>query len=201
MTGGWAVVAGRPPRVPCVRPPADLILRISDAVLDRSDPSQPMPDWQLTLATLLLVLSANAAPALIALLVRSLPGGRRMPPLDGGRCLVDGRRALGSSKTWPGLGAALVATTGCAMLLGLPWSIGLGVGAAAMTGDLIASLVKRRIGLASGSPAPLLDQVPESMLPALLVGLDWIETAIVVAAFVAIDLLLTPLFKRLASRS
>jgi hypothetical protein len=159
-----------------------------------------MPDWQLILNTLALVLTANATPALIGLLVRMLPGDRRMPPLDGGRCLADGRRVLGPSKTWPGLGAALAAASVCAVLLGWPWTLGLGVGAAAMTGDLAASLIKRRLGLESGTAAPLLDEVPESLLPALLVGLRWVEVAIVVAAFVAIDLLLTHLAKHPVSR-
>jgi CDP-2,3-bis-(O-geranylgeranyl)-sn-glycerol synthase len=159
-----------------------------------------MPDWPLILATLLLVLCANAAPAMVGLVVRVLPARRRMPPLDGGRYLGDGRPALGASKTWPGLAAALVATPICAMMLGWPWLTGLGVGAAAMTGDLIASLIKRRLGLPSGSSAPLLDEVPESLLPALLLGLRWIDIAVVVTAFVAIDRLLTSLSKLFASK-
>ena len=49
----------------------------------------------------------------------------------------------------------------------MDWAIGLLVAATAMLGDLFSSFTKRRINLVPGSMALGLDQIPESLLPAL----------------------------------
>lgn len=145
------------------------------------------------LQALALILWANAAP----LLARLLLGRCWAWPIDGGRRLRDGRPLLGGAKTWRGLILALLTTPPVALLLGLPWSIGLLVAAGAMLGDLLASFFKRRLGLAASDAAPLLDQVPESLIPALLlhgtIGLSWTRIAALVAGFTLINLVLTPL--------
>jgi CDP-diglyceride synthetase len=157
-----------------------------------------IPHWSQCLSLLALVLVANAAPALLALL-----RGVGALALDGGLVLGDGRPLLGPSKTWRGLGAALAATPLAALALGLAWHLGLVVALGAMAGDLLASFAKRRLGLKSSASAPLLDQLPESLIPALLVhwtlGLDWLDLAVVVGAFTALDLVLTPLGRRLSA--
>lgn len=149
------------------------------------------PHWSQILSLLTLVLVANGAPALFARL-----RGRPSRPLDGGRVLRDGRRLLGSSKTWRGLAVSLAATPLAALVLGLDWHLGLGVALGAMAGDLLASFAKRRLGLPSSASAPVLDQMPESLIPGLwasgILGLGWLDLALVVCAFTILDLALTP---------
>jgi CDP-2,3-bis-(O-geranylgeranyl)-sn-glycerol synthase len=68
-----------------------------------------------------------------------------------------------------------------------------------MLGDLASSFCKRRLGLRSGHPAPLLDQLPETLLPlwVMLPALDAsaLEIAAAIAAFTVIDLLFTRLLR------
>ncbi len=150
------------------------------------------PHWSQIVMLLALVLVANGAPALFALL-----RGGRSRPLDGGLVLWDGRPMLGRSKTRWGLAVSLALTPLAALALGLDWHLGLGVAMGAMAGDLLTSFVKRRLGLPSSTSAPILDQMPESLIPGLLVGetlgLGWLDLAFVVSAFTAVDLALTPL--------
>jgi len=156
------------------------------------------PHWFLILSTLALILLANGLPALLGLL---LGPGR---PLDGGLRLGDGRPLFGPTKTVRGVLAALLATPLVAVALGLPWRIGLLIALGAMLGDLLASFLKRRLGLPSSAKATLLDTVPESLIPVLLVmghlGLDWLDLALLTLAFAVLDLVLTPLGHRLFRR-
>ena len=159
------------------------------------EPLAVHPHWFLILATLALILIANGLPALLGLL---LGPGRA---LDGGRVLRDGRPLFGPTKTVRGILAALVVAPIAATALGLAWHIGLLVAVGAMLGDLLASFTKRRLGLTSSTTVPLLDTVPESLIPVLLVmehlGLDWLDLALLILAFAALDLVLTPLGHRL----
>lgn len=159
-----------------------------------------LPHWSPLLSLLALILLANGGPLLLALL---LAGGSPRP-LDGGRVLWDGHPLFGRSKTWRGLAAALVLTPVVAWVLGYRWGLGLTIAVGAMVGDLLASFTKRRLGLASSASVPLLDQLPEALIPALLakdaMGLDWIDLSLAVGAFTLLDLVLTPAFKRFAGR-
>lgn len=157
------------------------------------------PHWNLLISLFVLLVLANGAPLLLAL----LSGGAAGRPLDGGLVLRDGCRLFGKSKTWRGLIAALVVTPPGAWLLGLGWGLGLAVALGAMTGDLIASFAKRRMGLPASASVPLLDHVPETLIPVLLVegalGLDWLDLGVLVLGFAVLDLLLTDLLKRLSA--
>jgi CDP-2,3-bis-(O-geranylgeranyl)-sn-glycerol synthase len=157
------------------------------------------PHWSATLTLLALILLANGLPALLRLLI----GPAR--PLDGGRVWVDGRPLLGPSKTWRGLGVALAGTTLAGLALGLHWTLGLKVALGAMVGDLMVSFLKRRRGHRPSASVPLLDQVPEALIPGLLakaeLGLGWWDLAVLVLAFVLLDLILTDLAKRLLRAS
>ena len=62
---------------------------------------------------------------------------------------------------------AVLVTMAGAPLVGLDWTIGVLVGGLAMTGDLVSSFLKRRMGRPSSSRASGLDQVPESLFPLL----------------------------------
>lgn len=144
------------------------------------------------LPVLILVTWANAAPVLARLLLAD----RWARPVDGGACCRDGRPWLGATKTWRGWTACLATTPVLGQLIGLGWDVGLVVALAAMLGDALASFAKRRLGLCSSQSALLLDQVPESLLPALamraVLGSTWLDVWLVVGGFTLIDLALTP---------
>ena len=118
------------------------------------------------LRSLILISAANGAPVLLARLL----GTRFARPIDGGIVLGDGHPLLGRSKTWRGLAAAIVLAACVAVLIGLPWPAGALIGASAMAGDCLSSFVKRRLALEPSSMALGLDQVPESLLPAVASG-------------------------------
>ncbi len=149
---------------------------------------------------LILVIAANGAP----IVAENLFGRRWAWPLDGGVVLGDGRRLLGRSATVRGVFAAVALSAALALLLGHPAEIGALIGLAAMVGDALSSFAKRRIGLEPGEQAPGLDQIPESLLPLLAVtrsyGLDWWTLAVLVIAFVLLNMLISRLLFRLHLR-
>ena len=118
------------------------------------------------LQSLILIAVANGGPVLFARLL----GTRFAARIDGGVVLGDGHPLLGRSKTWRGLVAAIVLAAFTAVLIGLPWQAGALIGASAMAGDCLSSFVKRRLALEPSSMALGLDQVPESLLPAVASG-------------------------------
>jgi CDP-2,3-bis-(O-geranylgeranyl)-sn-glycerol synthase len=145
------------------------------------------------LVTLLVI--ANGAPVFV-----SLVAGRHWDrPLDGQSVLRDGQPLLGNSKTIRGLVSAIVATAAVAPLFGLGLLQGAAFGGLAMLGDLASSFIKRRLGFASGRSAPLLDQLPETLLPLVLMrpvlGPTGKEIFVAVCVFVVLDLLLSSLPK------
>ena len=113
--------------------------------------------------SLILIGAANGAPLLVARALKARPAS----PIDGGIVLPDGRPLLGRSKTWRGVAAAVVLTIVVALLVGLPWHLGALAAALAMAGDGFSSFFKRRFGLESSSMMLGLDQIPESLFPAL----------------------------------
>jgi CDP-2,3-bis-(O-geranylgeranyl)-sn-glycerol synthase len=105
----------------------------------------------------------------------SLVLGRRLAaPLDFGLELPDGKRLLGSHKTWRGVAAGILACALAAPLVGLEVTTGAGFGAA--------------------------DQLPEALVPLVLfaepLGIGIVEIAVVALAFAGLDLLATPLRRR-----
>ena len=115
------------------------------------------------LQSLILISAANGAPVLVARLL----GARFADPIDGGIVLRDGHPLLGRSKTWRGLASAIVLPACAAVLISLPWQAGALTGASAMVGDCLSSFVKRQFGLEPSSMTLGLDQVPESLFPAV----------------------------------
>jgi len=138
---------------------------------------------ELIFKVLLLVGIANGAP----LVAKKLLGGFLAYPLDAGATLPDGHPLFGSAKTIRGIVVCVIATALCAPLLGLAWTTGALIGSTAMAGDLLSSFIKRRMGRAPSSRAFGLDQIPESLLPALacspVLGLTLVDVIVVVAAF------------------
>ncbi|HKI61485.1 MAG TPA: CDP-archaeol synthase [Mariprofundaceae bacterium] len=154
------------------------------------------PDIQI----LILIIAANAAPILAC----RLSGNRCAAPIDRGYLLDNGQPLFGASKTWRGLIAGLIFPAMLAPLIGLDIVIGTITGLLAMSGDLLASFSKRRLGMASESRATGLDQLPESLLPAMATSLwlpmNWLDIATVVAAFTTLEMLTSPLLYRMGIR-
>ena len=132
---------------------------------------------------LILISAANGAPVLFARLL----GARFAHPIDGGIVLRDGHPLLGRSKTWRGLAAAVLLAACAAVLMSLPWQLGALAAASAMAGDCLSSFVKRRFGLEPSSMTLGLDQVPESLFPAVAcrgyLPLGPLDVALIVLVF------------------
>jgi CDP-2,3-bis-(O-geranylgeranyl)-sn-glycerol synthase len=145
---------------------------------------------------LLLLVTANGTPLIVGLLL----GTHLDRPLDGNLRFLDGRPLLGPSKTVRGIIGAVTATTLLAPLLGLTPARGAAFGLLAMSGDLISSFIKRRLRIAPSHSAPLLDQLPETLIPLgtlyPLLGATVIETLIAVLIFIAIDLVYSRLHEQ-----
>jgi len=135
-------------------------------------------------------------------------------PIDGGRTWR-GKPILGPGKTWEGLAfgslvGMLVATFQMFMFPLLPWGIsdvrldilpmtpfiGLVIGLGAMLGDIAGSLVKRRLNIGRGKPAPLMDQL--DFIAGMLILLSFF--AAVKWEWVVILLVMTPVLHLIANR-
>lgn len=147
-----------------------------------------------------LIIVANGVPVLFKKVLKS----HFAMPVDFNRRFIDGRPVLGPTKTIRGIVGSLIATTLVAPVLGLSFLIGFVVAGSAMLGDLIASFIKRRLGLRSSSMALGLDQIPESLLPMLacwsLLDLTRQSIVIVVASFFVLELVLSRLLYKLHIR-
>ena len=119
----------------------------------------------LALRLVVLLGLANTAP----IVAKRVFGTRGNRPLDGGWRWRDGRPLLGPSKTIRGVLASFAVCLAVAPILGFPFGVGALVAAGAMSGDALASFTKRRLGIRSSGRAFGLDQVPEALLPLLLV--------------------------------
>ena len=148
------------------------------------------------LQLLLLIIIANGSP----ILIHKLLNGAFDHAVDFGQKLPDNRRIFGSSKTWRGIIAALAATTAAAWLLGYHPETGMLIAVYAMFGDLVSSFIKRRLSMPPSSMAPFLDQVPESLFPALMLmdsfGLDLFAVILLVLTFVILELGLSHILYR-----
>lgn len=123
-----------------------------------------MEDFWLGLRVLLLLTVANNAP----IAARLLLGARWSSPIDAGLLFVDGRPLLGRSKTWRGLVSAVLLTALLAPVLGFGAATGALAGGLSMAGDALASFVKRRLGVPPSGRSFGLDQLPEAVVPLLV---------------------------------
>lgn len=138
--------------------------------------------WPIVQCLILLTL-ANGVPVI----TKKILGDRLAWPIDGGWLFWDGQPLLGRSKTLRGLVLAVMAAGMGGPLVGLDTAIGVLIGFTAMAGDMLSSFIKRRLRLTPSAEAPGLDQVPESLLPFLvvrnLVGFSVWDILIGVGAF------------------
>ena len=143
-----------------------------------------------------LLVLANGIPVLVARLV----GGRGAWPVDAGRLWRDGRPVFGRSKTWRGLFSGGLACGLFAGWTGLGAVFGVLFGVLSLTGDLLSSFVKRRLGLAASARARWLDQLPEGMLPMALawywLGISAWQALVVAVLFAMANIWLSPLLYR-----
>jgi CDP-archaeol synthase len=109
----------------------------------------------------LLLVITNGAPVIARLLLRQ----RFNQPLDRNLQFIDGRPLLGPAKTVRGIVSAIFLTALMATLFDLSPVQGSIFALLAMSGDLVSSFIKRRLGITSSRSAPLLDQLPETLLP------------------------------------
>lgn len=136
-----------------------------------------------TIKILVLLWLVNLAPPLVSLVLKE----RGQVPVDLGRRMHDGQPLFGPHKTIRGVLAGVAAGGLIGWLMGFPVAIGLGCGALSMAGDLVSSLIKRRVGKPSGSVMAGLDQLPEGMFPFVLLapylGLDVAQSAGLIVLF------------------
>ena len=155
---------------------------------------------ELILKFLLLLAIANGTPVV----AKRLLGRFLSYPLDAGTTFIDGRALLGSSKTIRGILVSVVSTSVCAPLLGFAWTTGFLIGLAAMAGDLFSSFIKRRMGYPPSSRALGLDQIPESLFPALacksLLALTFADVIFIVALFSVGNLIVSRLLYKIQLR-
>jgi hypothetical protein len=144
--------------------------------------------WPAVIDALLLLIIANLMPWALGRACGSVWAA----PLDCGMTLGDGRRLLGSHKTWRGLLAALVSCAVTARLLGLNGWLGAEFAALSMLGDALSSAWKRRRGREPGEDDPGLDQLPEALLPLVALqgplNLGWKEIVLVTVVFAVLNL-------------
>jgi len=151
-------------------------------------------DLLLVVKLLLLLTVANGAP----ILAHTVLAARWGQPIDAGLRFLDGQPLFGPSKTWRGLVAAVLATPCAALLLGIPMSTGLLIAGASMAGDVLSSFCKRRLRIKPSGMALGLDQIPESLLPLLVVqrqfDLEWMDIVQLTLAFMVLELVLSRIF-------
>lgn len=148
-------------------------------------------DWVSAARALTLLIAANSTPWVLGRLL----GDHWNAPLDFDFTLRDGRRILGSHKTWRGLVGGVLLCAAVAALCGLEWRLGAGFGALSLLGDSLSSALKRRLNLAAGREVPGVDQLPEALLPLIVfarpLGLDGVSIIAVTALFAVLDILTT----------
>ena len=156
--------------------------------------------WYCIFQALVLLIAANGAPVITSKVL----GNRLARPIDNGLVLADGYPLFGSSKTWRGFFSAVFFATVVAILFGMQPSTGVLFGVLTITGDLLASFIKRRLGNVVSSRARGLDTVPESLLPLYLLkeqlALNLIDIALIIGLFFLIEEWVSPLLYRLHIR-
>jgi CDP-2,3-bis-(O-geranylgeranyl)-sn-glycerol synthase len=111
-------------------------------------------------------------------------------PIDGGATLADGSRVLGDHKTWVGLIAAIVACGAVGELAARQPLLGATFALLSMTGDCASSCFKRRLHMKPGREIPAVDQLPEALLPLIVLARPLRLHALAIVAIALIFLVL-----------
>ncbi|RMG91429.1 MAG: CDP-archaeol synthase [Zetaproteobacteria bacterium] len=151
-----------------------------------------MATWLVDVQLLVVITLANGSP----ILARKLLPAWWNTPIDGDKTWRDGYPILGASKTWRGMACGILGGMVGSLFFGWPWQLGMAIGLAAMTGDLVSSFVKRRLGIPTEGRATGLDQIPESFIPALIaqswLGGTLLDAALISLAFMTLEILISP---------
>jgi len=138
------------------------------------------------------------------ILSRDIFGVHGSWPVDFTCTFFDKKPLFGNSKTWRGLIISVLSTSLVAPLFMLSCANGALFGLLTMSGDLIASFTKRRLGYIESSQFKVLDTLPESLLPLIILqkvlALGFIEIIATVVLFFAFEVWLSPLLFRLHIR-
>jgi len=149
---------------------------------------------------LILIIIANGSPIIIRVLLKD----RFDLAVDFDKKLADQQPIFGRSKTWRGILSTLAFTPIAAWLLTYTPETGLLIASYAVTGDLLSSFIKRRLSMPPSSMAPLLDQIPESLFPAIMMmqtfELTISSLMLLVLTFVITELFLSYILYRLGIR-
>jgi CDP-2,3-bis-(O-geranylgeranyl)-sn-glycerol synthase len=141
----------------------------------------------ISLQLLVLLAIANGSP----IVAKRLLGDSLDIPIDGGLRFIDDRPLLGPSKTIRGVIVASISTAIGASVMGIAPLLGMIFGIASMAGDALGSFIKRRLGVASSGRAIGLDQIPEALLPLLVVknamDLSMVQILIVAMIFFVLE--------------
>ena len=147
----------------------------------------------LNLPALLLLVAVNSSPVVIAWLLRD----RYSWPIDLNVYWSDHRPIFGAHKTWRGLIVAVLVGAGVGSALSIGWHVGSIFAMLALAGDLLSSFVKRRLGQPNGGRVPLIDQLPEALLPMIglrsPLGLNTVSLFGTAAVFTVLDLIFSRL--------
>ena len=147
-----------------------------------------MPELTRGLDALLLVIVANVMPWAAAQYFSDY----WRAPLDGGATFADGSRILGDHKTWRGLMVGTLACGGVAWILRYPLFLGIAFGILSLAADTASSFAKRRFRLPPGAEIPGMDQLPEALVPLVVLsrplGLGLTESVAIALIFLLLDL-------------
>jgi len=148
----------------------------------------------------LFLLLVNGIPPLVAMAA----GKRFDTAIDFGLQWFDGRPIFGANKSIRGLLAATLGGIAAFPLLGAHWWVAGLAALAAMLGDLTSSFIKRRLALESGEEIIGLDQLPESLLPLLLLNrflvLEFAQNLLVLVLFIIISWMCSRVWIHLTTR-
>lgn len=160
-----------------------------------------LSELMIELKVLLLLIIANGVP----ILMRNFLHEKWRFPVDGNIRFLDRQPLFGESKTIRGLVSSIIVTSVVAPIFGLSMVQGAIFATCAMTGDLLSSFIKRRLKLKPSSMALGLDQIPESLLPMLVLRgalqLTVIDMANIVLLFMLCELVLSQMLYRLRIRN
>ena len=149
---------------------------------------------------LILLGAANTLP----IAVRRIFRNRWEASIDWGLRWIDGRPLFGPHKTWRGLLFSTAGTTVLAAFTAAGAVNGFWLALLSMTGDLLASFIKRRMNLRSGAKAVGLDQGIEALLPLFFLReclfISWREMAIITILFAVSELIISPVLYRMGIR-
>jgi hypothetical protein len=157
---GRAMFLARLPRLPSWR------LLIKDSGVKAGRAHKERRRVVVVVKIVVFLLWVNILPPLANLIWRD----RFANPVDGGLSWFDHRPLFGPNKTIRGIMVSALGGIVVSPLLGIAWRLAGSAALLAMAGDLLSSFIKRRLQIPSGKTVIGLDQLFESLFPAMLLS-------------------------------